>query len=125
MARSVPGERAASAGGQPQAADVEVVYVTRTEQRIARVPWEPGLTAGAAAERSGLLARYVEAHGREPLLGVFGTPVTRERLVAPGDRVELCRPLVADPRDRRRELSARGGVMGGRFSLGPARKEPA
>ncbi|HEX6998839.1 MAG TPA: RnfH family protein [Gammaproteobacteria bacterium] len=118
MARRAPGEP----GGQPAAA-VEVVYATRAEQSIVRVPWEPGLTAGGAAERSGLLARYLEANGREPLLGVFGTPVTRERLVEPGDRVEICRPLAEDPRDRRRQLSAHGGVMGvPRIIPGPAPK---
>ena len=35
-------------------------------------------------------------------------------MLAPGDRVEICRPLVADPREMRREFVGDGKVMGGR-----------
>lgn len=36
-------------------------------------------------------------------VGIFGTAVTRDRILRPGDRVELYRALAADPKEARRE----------------------
>ncbi len=96
---------------------VEVVLATAAEVAVVEVPHEEGLTAGEAARRSGLLERCRDVDPRAPILGVYGSPVGADHVVAPGDRVEICRPLVADPRVRRREVAARGGVM--------IRKDPA
>jgi uncharacterized protein len=43
---------------------------------------------------------------------LFGRRITTRHRLEPGDRVEICRPLVADPRAARRALAARGLVMG-------------
>jgi len=89
---------------------VEVVYATAAEQRIVRLEHEPGLTAGEAARRSGLFQHCAEAANGRVLLGVYGVPVDEHHVLEPGDRVEICRPLLADPRVRRREAVARGRV---------------
>lgn len=98
---------------EPQAW-VEVVYATAREQHIVALPYAPGLTAEAAVERSGLLARCPELAEIERVLGVFGRRVSPMHRLQPGDRVEICRPLAADPREMRRKLAARGDVMGKR-----------
>lgn len=84
---------------------VEVVYATPDEQQIVRVPFADGLTAGQAACDSGLLAMLPDDVARPLVLGVFGVRVALSQPLSPGDRVEICRPLSRDPRDRRRELS--------------------
>jgi putative ubiquitin-RnfH superfamily antitoxin RatB of RatAB toxin-antitoxin module len=86
----------------PRLEDVEVVYATPAVQRVVRVAFVPGLTAEEAARRSGLIETLSAAERSALVLGVFGVRVQGEQRLAPGDRVEICRPLVRDPRDRRR-----------------------
>jgi putative ubiquitin-RnfH superfamily antitoxin RatB of RatAB toxin-antitoxin module len=71
------------------------------------------MTAAAAVARSGLTARYPEIGESELILGIWGVEVTPDWQLQPGDRVEISRALVADPRDLRRELVSGGRVMGG------------
>jgi uncharacterized protein len=85
--------------------EVEVVYATPDDQRIVRVPFTPGLTAEEAARRSGLVDAIPQVGAAPLVLGVFGVRVAERHPLAPGDRVEICRPLLRDPRDRRRELA--------------------
>ncbi len=91
---------------------VEVVYALPEAQRIVAVAHSPGLTARQAVEASGLVDAFPEIGAGPLVLGVFGEPVDGERPLSPGDRVEICRPLLRDPRALRRELSKLGQVMG-------------
>lgn len=93
-------------------ATVEVVYATPDEQRLVTIEHSPGMTARDAVERSGLLETFPEISTRPLVLGVYGEHVGADRVLAPGDRVEICRPLLRDPRTLRRELLKQGQVMG-------------
>jgi putative ubiquitin-RnfH superfamily antitoxin RatB of RatAB toxin-antitoxin module len=93
-------------------ARIEVVYALPDEADVVTLTLEPGMTAGSAVEASGILVRHPEA-GKEPVvLGVFGERVSHDRLLAPGDRVEICRPLPEDPRKLRMRLQQAGQVIG-------------
>lgn len=94
-------------------ASVEVVYALPELQAVVGVPLEPGLTAGGAIERSGLRERFPEIAARELAIGIYGRRVGAAHPLAAGDRVEILRPLRADPRQMRRDLVADGRVMGG------------
>jgi uncharacterized protein len=85
---------------------VEVVYATPDVQRIVRLPLTPGLTAVQAVRASGLLEEFGEIGSRPLVLGLFGERVSPDRRLATGDRIEICRPLERDPRDRRRDLAS-------------------
>lgn len=91
---------------------VDVIYALPDAQVIVCVEHRSGLTALDAVERSGLAARYPEIEPRRAVLGVFGVQVAPDHVLEPGDRVEICRPLQADPRQMRRTLARRGHVMG-------------
>jgi uncharacterized protein len=91
---------------------VEVVYATLERQWQAVVPWREGLTALTAVEASGLLAELPDVDLAGLVLGRFGARVAHDAPLRPGDRVEICRPLRADPRAARRALAARGYVIG-------------
>jgi putative ubiquitin-RnfH superfamily antitoxin RatB of RatAB toxin-antitoxin module len=91
---------------------VEVVYALPDRQDIVRVPWIAGLTAVEAVRLSGLPEACPEIVSRPLVLGVFGTRVALDHRLGRGDRVEICRPLQADPRELRRMLASRGAVMG-------------
>lgn len=63
--------------------------------------YEPGMTAGQAIERSGLLEK---TQLNAPLqLGIFGVKIADEQhILSAGDRVEIYRPLKINPKDIRR-----------------------
>lgn len=94
-------------------ASVQVLYALPGEQIIVEVPYEPGMTAALAVARSGLEEKYSAIGEAALVVGVWGVEVDTAHLVEPGDRVEISRPLVADPRVMRRELMSDGRVMGG------------
>ena len=89
---------------------VEVVYATPQVQQSVTVPYEPGLTAERAVRLSGLVERFTEIRERPLVLGVFGVRVALKHVLAAGDRVEICRPLLREPRERRRDFALRKGA---------------
>ncbi|MFO1392787.1 MAG: RnfH family protein [Steroidobacteraceae bacterium] len=97
----------------PEAPTVEVVYARPERQAVARVRLAPGMTAGDAVDASGILAAHPELRDRSLDLGIFGRPVPRTEILHDGDRVEIYRPLVADPREARRRLVAEGRTSSG------------
>ena len=91
---------------------VEVAAGTAERQVVIAVSWQPGLTAREAVERSKIRDALPELADQPVVLGRFGEAIEAQAVLAPGDRVELCRPLPKDPREMRREQLAAGGVMG-------------
>jgi len=81
---------------------VEVAYATPAAQLILEVSLPAGSTVGDAIEASGIAARFPDIDPRARV-GVWGKLSTREAVLAPGDRVEIYRPLIADPKTVRRE----------------------
>ena len=82
---------------------VEVVYALPAEQVLIALEVEEGTTVAQAVEQSGILARFPESRPTLGNVGIFGKPVSPDAPVQEGDRVELYRPLVADPKAARRE----------------------
>ena len=89
-----------------------VAYGTADRQSVVPVDWRPDLTARAAVDDSGLLDAYPEIDCEKLTLGIFGRPVPAQHVLQPGDRVEIGRPLIRDPRQMRREAVADGAVVG-------------
>ncbi|MBV8047658.1 MAG: RnfH family protein [Paludibacterium sp.] len=83
-----------------EAIEVEVAYATPQQQRLLALTVPQGTRALEAAERSGLLAEF--AVPLPPRLGVFGKAVPADYVLRAGDRVEIYRPLLADPKEVRR-----------------------
>lgn len=82
---------------------VEVVYAVRGEQALVSLEVEPGTTAREAIAQSGLAQRFPHidlAHGK---IGIFGKLVKPDCVLRAGDRVEIYRPLIADPKEARRQ----------------------
>lgn len=81
---------------------IEVVYARRENQQVVLVEVEEGARAADAikASRLGLLNPEIEA--ADAPIGIFGNSVAPETLLRDGDRVEIYRPLVIDPKTARR-----------------------
>jgi putative ubiquitin-RnfH superfamily antitoxin RatB of RatAB toxin-antitoxin module len=86
---------------------IEVVYVTRETQDIVRLELEEGASAGDALASSRLQDRHPDVKFDGLKLGVFGKEVSRDTPLSDGDRVELYRPLVIDPKEARRAKARR------------------
>ena len=86
---------------------VEVIYALRDRQVLLALEVEEGTTARQAVERSGILQRYPEIDLARAGLGVFGRMVSPDTLLRGGDRVEIYRSLIANPKEARRSRSGR------------------
>ncbi len=82
--------------------DVEVVYAERERQWRVPLRVAVGTTAIAAIEASGLRLRIPSLRVESNAIGVFGRTVAPDTPLRDGDRVEIYRPLIADPKAMRR-----------------------
>lgn len=82
--------------------EIEVVYALPEQEDAVRVRLASGATAADAVRASGILARHPEIDLGRSKLGVYGKVVAPEARLADGDRVEIYRPLVMDPKEARR-----------------------
>jgi len=90
---------------------VEVAYARPDEQVILPLEVAPGTTLGEAIQASGILERFPEIDLRVNKVGVFGKIARPDAVLSPGDRVEIYRPLIADPKEARKRRAAAGKVM--------------
>ena len=80
---------------------VEVAFATPERQKIAKLRVPPGTTVAEAIELSGIVRDFPEA-GKRAGVGIFGRKVAEEHILQEGDRVEIYRPLLIDPKEARR-----------------------
>ena len=88
---------------------VEVVYALADKQKLLRLSVPAGTTVREAALRSGLDAHFPGLDLQSAPLGIFGKAVAKpdERVLEEGERVEIYRPLIADPKEVRKQRAAR------------------
>lgn len=90
---------------------VEVVYALPAVQRLRQLRLPAGSTVREAIARSGLLEEFPEIDLARNKVGVFGKLVRLDAPLRERDRVEIYRPLIADPKEIRRQRAAEGKVM--------------
>jgi putative ubiquitin-RnfH superfamily antitoxin RatB of RatAB toxin-antitoxin module len=81
---------------------VEIAYALPETQLLIELEVVAGTTAGEAIENSGILQRFPQIDLSRQKIGIFGKVVEPDRVLSSGDRVEIYRPLIADPKDARR-----------------------
>jgi hypothetical protein len=91
--------------------EIEVAYARPDEQVILPLKVEPGTTLEAAIRRSGVLERFPEIDLSTSKVGVFGKVGRLDAELAAGDRVEIYRPLIADPKESRKQRASEGKAM--------------
>lgn len=90
----------------------EVAFATPERQVLVALTLPAGTTALGAVLASNIAAEFPQHAFDNPKLGVFAQRVTHDYVVKEGDRIEVYRPLTADPREVRRQLAAAGLTMG-------------
>lgn len=83
--------------------DIEVVYAKPERQVLLTLSVPKGTTLLQAVQLSGLLTLFPEIGQNHLKLGVFGVICPPEQFVNLGDRVEIYRPLLNDPKEARRQ----------------------
>jgi putative ubiquitin-RnfH superfamily antitoxin RatB of RatAB toxin-antitoxin module len=85
---------------------VDVVYALPTEQYVREVELPNDATVNDALNASGVLEKFPDvgaaASAGELALGIFGERVTQDSVLEDGDRVEIYRTLIYDPKEIRR-----------------------
>ena len=81
---------------------VEVAYALPDRQSIRALSLPEGSTAGEAVRESGLLEEFPEIDRSAARVAIYGKAVPAGTRLREGDRVEILRPLVADPKEIRR-----------------------
>ncbi len=87
---------------------IQVVYATPSEQIVLDVELHDGATVSDAIQASGILTRFPEIDAAHAAVGIFGERAMLLDTVEEGDRVEIYRPLTADPKEARRRRARRG-----------------
>lgn len=90
---------------------VEVVYPLPQQQDIFSLSLPAGSTVRQAIEASGVLRKYPEIDLTKNKIGIFAKLAKIDAPLRHLDRIEIYRPLIADPKEVRRQRAAEGKAM--------------
>lgn len=90
---------------------IEVAYATPDKQQIIELEVDNGMSLRDAVRKSGINQHFPEINIEQCDLGVFGKAVAEDYELIEGDRIEIYRPLIADPKEVRRQRAAKGLKM--------------
>ncbi len=90
---------------------VEVTYARADRQDVIPLKLPAGATLQQAVEKSGLPAKYLEIDPVKGKFGIYSKMAKPDTVLRDRDRVEIYRPLIADPKEVRKQRAAEGKVM--------------
>lgn len=90
---------------------VEVAYATPQKQLILSVQVSSGSTVHDTIVTSGILSQFPEIDLSSVKVGIFSRLVSMDAVVREKDRIEIYRPLLADPKEVRRQRAQEGKTM--------------
>ena len=91
--------------------EVEVVYPLPQQQEVLSLRLPAGATVRQAIEASGVLQKYPEIDLEKNKIGIFAKLAKIDAPLRHRDRVEIYRPLIADPKEVRKQRAAAGKIM--------------
>jgi putative ubiquitin-RnfH superfamily antitoxin RatB of RatAB toxin-antitoxin module len=113
-----------------QQISIEVAYATPQKQALLEVVIEQGTCVQEAILASGILKRFPDIDLQTSKVGIWNRTCKLSDLPKKGDRIEIYRPLIADPKEARRRRAEKAKdegrankVTGGRAKT-QANKEP-
>jgi putative ubiquitin-RnfH superfamily antitoxin RatB of RatAB toxin-antitoxin module len=90
---------------------IEVAYALSERQQLIALDAAEGISIAEAIRQSGVLDAFPEIDLAQNKVGIFGRLATLETVLREGDRVEIYRPLIADPKEARKQRAAQGKEM--------------
>jgi hypothetical protein len=93
----------------PATITIEVAYALPHKQSILTLAVAEGTTVFDAVAQSGIEKQYPEIDIASAKLGLFGKAVAKpkQEVLKEGDRIEIYRPLIADPKEVRKQRAAK------------------
>ncbi|SFV77346.1 UPF0125 protein yfjF [hydrothermal vent metagenome] len=91
--------------------NIEVAYALENEQTLLNIEVSEGISLKQAIEDSGILVLYPQIDLSKDKTGIFGKIAKLDVVLRDKDRVEIYRPLIADPKQVRKERAAQGKKM--------------
>lgn len=86
---------------------VEVAYAEAERQKIITLIVREGTTVREAVERSAMIRFFPQLDTTTADFGIFSQPCPPDQVLREGDRVEIYRPLLCDPKVMRRQRAKR------------------
>lgn len=101
--------------------EIEVAYGLPQEQVLLSLTVPAGTTARDAVALSRLAERYPDIDPAQVPLGIFGKllKAPEQQVLRAGDRVEIYRPLLIDPKEARRLRAERAKAKRAQKAPGP------
>ncbi len=103
---------------------VEVVYALPDEQRVFTLVVNQAMTAEEIIKQSGVLELYPQIDLKVNKVGVFSRNVKLDATVRDKDRIEIYRPLLADPKEIRRKRAEQAKAAGSADPVTGGKKNP-
>ena len=91
--------------------NIEVVYALPEEQLLLKRSVPMGTTVAGAIQSSVVLDKHPEIELDKNKLGIFGKLTKADAVLRDKDRIEIYRPLIADPKEVRRKRAEEGKAM--------------
>lgn len=107
----------------PETVTVEIAYALPERQTLLQVSLAEGASVEDAIRASGVLEAFPEIDLGRNKVGIFSKLAKLDEKVRDKDRVEIYRPLIADPKEVRRKRAEEGKVT--KKGGGPATPDPA
>lgn len=89
---------------------VSVVYALPDRQVVVDIEVAAGATVEAVVAQSQLAQQFPDIAARPLACAIYGRAVSNSSVVRGGDRIEILRPLLIDPKESRRQAAARNRV---------------
>ena len=86
----------------------EVIYALPEEQILFTAEFAEEATARDVILQSGILEEYNELDIESMDIGLFGKAIKMDQMIRDKDRIEIYRPLIADPKEVRKRKAAEG-----------------
>lgn len=90
---------------------IEVAYALPERQEVVPLTLPAGSTLEQALKASGLLEKYPEIDLAKGKFGIYGKLAKLDTVLRERDRVEIYRPLIADPKEVRKQRAAEGKAL--------------
>ena len=96
---------------QDEKIHIEIAYATPQRQLILEQDIDPGTSPRQAVIDSIIDQHFPEIDKQDCDIGIFGKAIRPDHQLENGDRIEIYRPLIADPKEVRRQRAAQGLKM--------------
>jgi putative ubiquitin-RnfH superfamily antitoxin RatB of RatAB toxin-antitoxin module len=89
---------------------IEIAYAKPQQQCLLSLEVPAEATAQQAIEQSGILEQFPEIDLNINRVGIFSKPCKLDQILQAGDRIEIYRPLIADPKEARKSRAAKAAI---------------